>query len=83
MIDTKLILLEGLPGTGKSTNSSFLLAQLLRNGIEVKYIHEVAAPHPTIVIGEGGYLWDYTYRRVHRPHHCEVGTFHGRNFAGR
>ena len=47
MIDTQLIMLEGLPSTGKSTNSDFLRMQLERNGKQVKWIHEVAHPHPT------------------------------------
>ena len=47
MIDTKLIILEGLPGTGKTTDSFFLLTQLERNGVEARWIHEVSRPHPT------------------------------------
>lgn len=52
MIDTKLIILEGLPGTGKTTNSFFLLSQLERNGIAVRWIHENARPHPTSYFSE-------------------------------
>lgn len=52
MIDTKLILLEGLPSTGKSTNSSFILSQLNYNGIPARWIHEVARPHPTLYFYE-------------------------------
>ncbi len=52
MIDTKLIILEGLPGTGKTTNSFFLLSQLERNGIAAKWIHENARPHPTSYFNE-------------------------------
>jgi thymidylate kinase len=32
MRQTKIILMEGLPSTGKSTNSGFLLDQLEKNG---------------------------------------------------
>jgi hypothetical protein len=49
MLETKLIMLEGLPSTGKTTNSQFLKIQLERNGYKVKWIHEVAHPHPTIL----------------------------------
>jgi len=52
MIDTQLIMLEGLPSTGKSTNSDFLRMQLERNGKKVKWIHEVARPHPTLFFSE-------------------------------
>lgn len=52
MIDSKLILLEGLPSTGKSTNSSFILSQLNYNGISARWVHEVARPHPTLYFDE-------------------------------
>lgn len=52
MIDTQLILLEGLPATGKSTNSAFIRIQLERNGKRAKWIHEVARPHPTVFFSE-------------------------------
>lgn len=47
-----LILLEGLPATGKSTNSRFLLTQLERNGRRVRWIHEMARPHPVLFFQE-------------------------------
>lgn len=52
MIDTKLIILEGLPGTGKTTNSFFLLSQLECNGIAARWVHENARPHPTSYFNE-------------------------------
>jgi len=52
MYDTRLIILEGLPSTGKSTNSDFLRMQLERNDKKVKWIHEVAHPHPTSFFSE-------------------------------
>ena len=52
MIDTRLIMLEGLPSTGKSTNSDFLRMQFERNGKKVKWIHEVARPHPTLCFSQ-------------------------------
>jgi hypothetical protein len=52
MIDTKLIMLEGLPGTGKSTNSHFLSMQLALEGKAVKWFHEVARPHPVLFFSE-------------------------------
>lgn len=47
-IDNRIILLEGLPGTGKTTNSYKLYEQLVRNGHPVRWLHEVSQPHPTL-----------------------------------
>lgn len=52
MENTRLIMLEGLPGTGKSTNSFFLLMQLEREEKTVKWVHEVARPHPVLFFSE-------------------------------
>ena len=57
MIDTKLIMLEGLPSTGKSTNSQFLQIQLDRNGYKTNWIHEVARPHPVLFFDEAGFTY--------------------------
>ena len=48
----RLILLEGLPGTGKTTNSYRLFEQLVRNGRDVRWLHEVSQPHPTLFFSE-------------------------------
>ena len=48
----RLILLEGLPGTGKTTNSYRLYEQLTRNGRDVRWLHEVSQPHPTLFFSE-------------------------------
>ena len=48
----RLILLEGLPGTGKSTNSFKLYEQLILNGKKVHWIHEVSQPHPVLFFTE-------------------------------
>ena len=48
----RLILLEGLPGTGKSTNSFKLYEQLSLNGKKVDWIHEVSGPHPVLFFTE-------------------------------
>jgi len=57
MADTQLIMLEGLPSTGKSTNSDFLRMQLERNGKKVKWIHEVSRPHPVLFFDEAGFTF--------------------------
>jgi len=56
MVNTRLILLEGLPSTGKSTNADFLRMILERNGVSVKWVHEVAQPHPTSFFNEAGFF---------------------------
>ena len=48
----RLIMLEGLPGTGKSTNSYKLYEQMLRNGVKARWLHEVSQPHPTLFFTE-------------------------------
>ncbi len=48
----RVILMEGLPGTGKTTNSFRLFEQLVRNGRDVRWLHEVSQPHPTLFFSE-------------------------------
>ena len=48
----RLIMLEGLPGTGKTTNSYRLFEQLARNGRDVRWLHEISQPHPTLFFSE-------------------------------
>ena len=52
MMDSRLILLEGMPSTGKTTNSRFLQIQLDRSNIDAQWIHEVAMPHPVLFFDE-------------------------------
>jgi len=73
MEQTKLILVEGLPSTGKSTNSGFLLDQLEKNGRRAKWVHEVARPHPTLFFFEAS-LGESEYREYisHHPQTASV-----------
>ena len=48
----RIILLEGLPGTGKTTNAYRLFEQLVRNEWNVRWLHEVSQPHPTLFFSE-------------------------------
>jgi len=41
-----LIIVEGIPGSGKSTTARFISLQAERNGIETKLFHESAFQHP-------------------------------------
>jgi hypothetical protein len=58
MIKSRLILLEGLPSTGKTTNARFIHIQLERGGENAKWIHEVAVPHPVLLYDEVGLTHD-------------------------
>lgn len=42
----KLILLEGIPGSGKSTFARFIAVQMERNGYRTKLYHETTGDHP-------------------------------------
>ena len=46
MIDTRLILVEGLPGSGKSTTAQFIAKCLSDNGIPNKWWYEEEQGHP-------------------------------------
>jgi len=49
MINTKLILIDGIPGSGKSTTAHFIARQLEKNGIKTKWFHEADNEHPLSV----------------------------------
>ncbi|QYR21273.1 hypothetical protein KZ483_26935 [Paenibacillus sp. sptzw28] len=46
MIDTKLVLIEGLPGSGKSTTAQFISRCLSQSGIKNKWWYEEEKGHP-------------------------------------
>ena len=46
MIDTKLIFIDGLPGSGKSTTAQYLFRHLQRNGFHARVFHEGQMNHP-------------------------------------
>ncbi|MFK7692533.1 hypothetical protein [Paenibacillus sp. HJGM_3] len=52
MLDTKLILLEGIPGSGKSTTAQFLARQLHRLGIPHKWWYEEEQGHPVYIFDD-------------------------------
>jgi thymidylate kinase len=43
---TKLILVEGLPGSGKSTIAQFIWMQLQKHGVPCRWYYEEEEPHP-------------------------------------
>ncbi|WP_088101988.1 hypothetical protein [Halalkalibacter urbisdiaboli] len=48
-MEKKLILLEGIPGSGKSTFARFISIQLQRNGYQSLLFHETTYDHPIIL----------------------------------
>lgn len=46
MINTKLIFVDGISGSGKSTTAHYLARQLDKNGIKVKWFYEQEKDHP-------------------------------------
>lgn len=46
MLNSKLILIDGITGSGKSTTTQFLASQLKENDIKVKWYHETQTIHP-------------------------------------
>lgn len=67
MIKQRLLLIEGLPGSGKSTNSRIIMSKIEETCKRVRWIHEVARPHSTLFFNEvnltlqeyNGYLKQY------------------------
>ncbi len=52
MKDTRLIIVEVIMGSGKSTTASFIVRQLRKDGVEAKYQMEAEYPHPVKVMAE-------------------------------
>jgi len=46
MLNTKLILVDGITGSGKSTTAHFIARQMEKNGIKVRWIYEQEKNHP-------------------------------------
>lgn len=46
MIDTRLILIEGLPGMGKSTTSAFVADRIQHEGLQASWFHEFSPDNP-------------------------------------
>ncbi len=48
MKKTKLILIDGMTGSGKSVSAHFLARQLAKNGIKARWYHEEEPDHPLL-----------------------------------
>lgn len=51
---SKLIIVEGLTGSGKSMMAHFLARQLNHNGIAASWVHEGEVPHPFLIDMDAG-----------------------------
>lgn len=75
-MDNKLILIDGLPGSGKTTTSQWLNRVLIENSITSQWHYELAHNHPvklnieanwnsaTEVFGESLKLWSYLIESI-------------------
>lgn len=61
MINTKLIFVDGISGSGKSTTAHYIARQLEKNGIKVKWFHEDERDHPLDSMEEGDDKIDQQY----------------------
>lgn len=59
MIETEVIFVEGIMGSGKSTIAKFLADQITWNGFKSRFVPESELPHPTRV------MWDLP--NPHKP----------------
>ena len=50
MLNTKLILVDGITGSGKSTTAHYIARQMEKNGIKVKWLYEQENKHPLLEI---------------------------------
>jgi hypothetical protein len=59
----KLIIVEGIPGSGKSTTARFIALQLERNGLKAKLFHESTFQHPILIENDIHHpdTWKNTY----------------------
>jgi hypothetical protein len=48
-VGSKLVIVEGLTGSGKSIMAHFLARQLQQNGIPASWVHEGEEPHPILM----------------------------------
>lgn len=53
-VGSKLIVVEGLTGSGKSIMAHFIARQLQYNGVPASWVHEGDEPHPILIDVESG-----------------------------
>jgi len=66
MINTKLIFVDGITGSGKSTTAHFIARQIEKNDLKVKWFHEEETDHPLTLtkVIEGESDADYVQRNL-------------------
>lgn len=56
MFNTKLVLVEGIPGSGKNTITEYAFNIFLRSGQNCKAFYERTENHPTVVDDEAWFM---------------------------
>jgi hypothetical protein len=64
-VGSKLIIVEGLTGSGKSIMAHFIARQLQYNGIPARWVHEAEEPHPLSIDIESS-IEDYMSEMLER-----------------
>src|SRR4051794_21845927 len=72
MIDTNLILIDGLPGSGKSANAQLLWLHLLDNGYEAQWFFEHQSTHPIYRLDDLAKSYDSTFEECQRIHEAAI-----------
>ncbi len=65
-VGSKLILVEGLTGSGKSIMAHFIARQLQYHGIPASWVHEAEVPHPILLDAEPASMDEYTLKMRER-----------------
>lgn len=56
-LSARLVLIDGLPGSGKSTTAHLLARQFGYHGLPARWFYEQEEPHPVHTAGEGDPAW--------------------------
>lgn len=79
MLDTKLIIVTGISGTGKSTTAKRLSGLLCQIGVDCRYLHEECEHHP---IRENEFSWGSVKSVADMEVNCRLMLQRWEAFAG-
>ena len=68
MIKTNLILIDGIPGSGKSTTAQLLCLNLRKQGYQARWIYEQEMPHPIYDPEELAQAMEIGFPKAHAIH---------------
>jgi thymidylate kinase len=75
MIDTNLILIDGLPGSGKSANAQLLWLHLLGNGHDAQWFFEHQNSHPIYKLDDLVKAYDLALEECQRIHEAALSSW--------